>query len=235
MADVQTSKNERRHRYEACIDGELVGFGVLPAHEQLIVFTHTEVDDRCEGHGRRLDAGPRSPWTTYAPRAPAGGAAAARSSRAGSSTTPTTRPVHVAPRSTARGLTAASTSTSSSSVPACPASARRTACSTECPDRSFAILEARDAMGGTWDLFRYPGVRSDSDMFTLGYQFKPWRAAKAIADGADDPGLHPRDRRRVRHRASTSATAPRSSAPTGRREQARWTLAARDAATDRAR
>ena len=42
-------------------------------------------------------------------------------------------------------------------------------------------------MGGTWDLFRYPGVRSDSDMFTLGYQFKPWRDAKSIADGADDP------------------------------------------------
>jgi cation diffusion facilitator CzcD-associated flavoprotein CzcO len=54
---------------------------------------------------------------------------------------------------------------------------------TECPDRSFAILEARDAIGGTWDLFRYPGVRSDSDMFTLGYPFSPWRAAKAIADG----------------------------------------------------
>ena len=54
---------------------------------------------------------------------------------------------------------------------------------TECPGRSFAVLEAREAMGGTWDLFRYPGVRSDSDMFTLGYQFKPWRAEKSIADG----------------------------------------------------
>ncbi len=54
---------------------------------------------------------------------------------------------------------------------------------TECPDRSYAILEARETSGGTWDLFRYPGVRSDSDMFTLGYRFKPWRAAKAIADG----------------------------------------------------
>jgi len=53
----------------------------------------------------------------------------------------------------------------------------------ECPDRSFAILEARDAIGGTWDLFRYPGVRSDSDMHTLGYDFKPWTDAKAIADG----------------------------------------------------
>jgi cation diffusion facilitator CzcD-associated flavoprotein CzcO len=49
--------------------------------------------------------------------------------------------------------------------------------------RSFVILEARDAIGGTWDLFRYPGIRSDSDMFTLGYSFKPWTDAKAIADG----------------------------------------------------
>src|SRR4051794_18928497 len=53
----------------------------------------------------------------------------------------------------------------------------------ECPDKSFAILEARDAIGGTWDLFRYPGVRSDSDMFTLGYPFRPWPEARAIADG----------------------------------------------------
>ncbi|MBI1364460.1 MAG: NAD(P)-binding protein [Alphaproteobacteria bacterium] len=53
----------------------------------------------------------------------------------------------------------------------------------QCPDRSYAILEARDAIGGTWDLFRYPGIRSDSDMYTLGYSFRPWREAKAIADG----------------------------------------------------
>ena len=53
----------------------------------------------------------------------------------------------------------------------------------KCPERSYTILEARDAIGGTWDLFRYPGVRSDSDMHTLGYEFKPWRAAEAIADG----------------------------------------------------
>ena len=53
----------------------------------------------------------------------------------------------------------------------------------DCPGRSFALLEAREAIGGTWDLFRYPGVRSDSDMYTLGYAFKPWRAAQAIADG----------------------------------------------------
>jgi monooxygenase len=51
------------------------------------------------------------------------------------------------------------------------------------PGKSFAILEARDASGGTWDLFRYPGIRSDSDMYTLGYSFRPWPGAKAIADG----------------------------------------------------
>lgn len=53
----------------------------------------------------------------------------------------------------------------------------------KCPEKSFVILEGREASGGTWDLFRYPGVRSDSDMYTLGYSFRPWRDAKAIADG----------------------------------------------------
>jgi cation diffusion facilitator CzcD-associated flavoprotein CzcO len=53
----------------------------------------------------------------------------------------------------------------------------------QCPDRSFVMLEGRPDIGGTWDLFRYPGVRSDSDMHTLGYSFKPWKADKAIADG----------------------------------------------------
>ncbi len=52
-----------------------------------------------------------------------------------------------------------------------------------CPNKSFVILENRADMGGTWDLFRYPGIRSDSDMFTLGYSFKPWTEEKAIADG----------------------------------------------------
>ena len=52
-----------------------------------------------------------------------------------------------------------------------------------CPDRSYAILEGRAASGGTWDLFRYPGIRSDSDMFTLGYAFKPWLGEKSITDG----------------------------------------------------
>ncbi|MCA3751933.1 MAG: NAD(P)/FAD-dependent oxidoreductase, partial [Phenylobacterium sp.] len=45
---------------------------------------------------------------------------------------------------------------------------------TACPDRSFLLLEGRQSIGGTWDLFRYPGIRSDSDMYTLGYSFRPW-------------------------------------------------------------
>jgi cyclohexanone monooxygenase len=70
-----------------------------------------------------------------------------------------------------------------------------------CPGKRYAILEARDRIGGTWDLFRYPGIRSDSDMYTLGYDFKPWTEAKAIADGpsilryiketADEAGIMP--------------------------------------------
>lgn len=54
---------------------------------------------------------------------------------------------------------------------------------TECPDKTYAILEARDSIGGTWDLFRYPGIRSDSDMFTLSFPFKPWSDENSIADG----------------------------------------------------
>jgi cation diffusion facilitator CzcD-associated flavoprotein CzcO len=52
-----------------------------------------------------------------------------------------------------------------------------------CPGKTFALLEGRESLGGTWDLFRYPGIRSDSDMYTLGYSFRPWTEAKAIADG----------------------------------------------------
>ncbi|MEZ4406781.1 MAG: NAD(P)/FAD-dependent oxidoreductase, partial [Polyangiales bacterium] len=55
----------------------------------------------------------------------------------------------------------------------------------KCPGKTFALLEMRAAMGGTWDLFRYPGIRSDSDMYTLGYAFKPWSNPKSIADGPD--------------------------------------------------
>ncbi len=58
---------------------------------------------------------------------------------------------------------------------------------TRCPTKRYALLEGRQAIGGTWDLFRYPGVRSDSDMYTLGYAFRPWPEAKAIADG---PAIH---------------------------------------------
>ena len=54
---------------------------------------------------------------------------------------------------------------------------------TKCPQKSFAIVEARENLGGTWDLFRYPGIRSDSDMYTLGYSFRPWVESKSIAEG----------------------------------------------------
>ena len=57
----------------------------------------------------------------------------------------------------------------------------------QCPNKSYAIVEQRADMGGTWDLFRYPGIRSDSDMHTLGYRFKPWLHEKTIADG---PSIH---------------------------------------------
>jgi monooxygenase len=57
--------------------------------------------------------------------------------------------------------------------------------SEKCSWASFAVFEAREAMGGTWDLFRYPGIRSDSDMFTLGYSFRPWASEQSLAGGAD--------------------------------------------------
>jgi monooxygenase len=94
-----------------------------------------------------------------------------------------------------------------------------------CPAKSFVILESRDAIGGTWDLFRYPGIRSDSDMFTFGYPFRPWPSNAAIADGASIRGyigetaaVYGIDRKiRFRHRvksASWSST------------DARWTIEA---------
>ncbi len=93
----------------------------------------------------------------------------------------------------------------------------------DCPGKTFALLEAREALGGTWDLFRYPGVRSDSDMYTLGYEFKPWPDARAIADGpsilryvqqtADEHGIGPRIRYRHRVVAADWNAA-----------DARWTL-----------
>jgi monooxygenase len=51
------------------------------------------------------------------------------------------------------------------------------------PGKTYAVLEARDTIGGTWDLFRYPGIRSDSDMFTLGYPFRPWRTRRRSRTG----------------------------------------------------
>jgi cation diffusion facilitator CzcD-associated flavoprotein CzcO len=94
-----------------------------------------------------------------------------------------------------------------------------------CPAKSFVVLEGREASGGTWDLFRYPGVRSDSDMYTLGYRFRPWKEAKAIADGpsilkyireiARDHGIDAKVR--YRHRVfSASWSTP----------DARWTVEA---------
>ncbi len=86
-----------------------------------------------------------------------------------------------------------------------------------CPGKSFALLEARDAIGGTWDLFRYPGIRSDSDMYTMGYDSKPWLEPKAIADGpsilsyvqeaARERGIDKRIRfgHRMKHAAWSSA------------------------------
>ena len=91
------------------------------------------------------------------------------------------------------------------------------------PGKSYAILEARETSGGTWDLFRYPGIRSDSDMYTLGYSFRPWQDAKAIADGpsiltyiravASDHGID--DRIRYGHRVVAASW----STP-----DARWTV-----------
>jgi len=98
----------------------------------------------------------------------------------------------------------------------------------DCPNKSFAILEGRPSIGGTWDLFRYPGVRSDSDMHTLGYSFKPWTADKSIADGpsilaylnetVDEYGL------RDKIRFNTLVTDARWSSDSGT-----WTLTVQDA------
>jgi cation diffusion facilitator CzcD-associated flavoprotein CzcO len=94
-----------------------------------------------------------------------------------------------------------------------------------CPGKSYAIFEAREDLGGTWDLFRYPGIRSDSDMHTLGYRFRPWTDAKSIADGpsilryvrdtARDGGID--SRIRFNHRVTDAAWSS---------EEARWTVTA---------
>jgi cation diffusion facilitator CzcD-associated flavoprotein CzcO len=92
-----------------------------------------------------------------------------------------------------------------------------------CPEKSLAIFEARDAIGGTWDLFRYPGIRSDSDMFTMGYSFRPWEDARGIADGPailryinDTAKIHGVDRLiRFGHRALSASWSS---------SDARWTV-----------
>ena len=60
--------------------------------------------------------------------------------------------------------------------------------SKQCPNRSFEIIERRESFGGTWDLFKYPGIRSDSDMSTFGFNFKPWKKASVLADGSSIKG-----------------------------------------------
>jgi monooxygenase len=100
----------------------------------------------------------------------------------------------------------------------------------ECPDRSYLILEGRADLGGTWDLFRYPGVRSDSDMHTLGYDFKPWTDEKSIADGpailayvretASENGVD----RHIRYRHHVDAASWSS-------DEAQWTVHARNTDT----
>jgi cation diffusion facilitator CzcD-associated flavoprotein CzcO len=101
------------------------------------------------------------------------------------------------------------------------------------PSKTYAILEAREALGGTWDLFRYPGIRSDSDMFTLGYSFKPWKNPKAIADGpsilayiretAEEYGVLPHIWYRQRVTAASWSS-----------EEARWTVTVEDGASGEA-
>lgn len=94
---------------------------------------------------------------------------------------------------------------------------------TACPDRSYAILEGRDCIGGTWDLFRYPGIRSDSDMYTLGYTFQPWPGDRALADGPsilayvrDTARIHGIDQRiRFKHKVVHAAWSS---------TDARWTV-----------
>ena len=86
----------------------------------------------------------------------------------------------------------------------------------KCPGKTYAILEARGDIGGTWDLFRYPGIRSDSDMYTLGYSFRPWDEREGDRRRPVDPAATSARPRASRHRRSTSASATASCAPSGR-------------------
>jgi monooxygenase len=102
--------------------------------------------------------------------------------------------------------------------------------SRQCPDRSFVVVEAREQLGGTWDLFRYPGIRSDSDMYTLGYSFRPWTGTRGIADGrsileyvretARELGVEDRIRYRTRVLEAQWSS-----------DTARWTVTAEDTGT----
>ena len=101
---------------------------------------------------------------------------------------------------------------------------------TRCPGKTFAILEGRDRIGGTWDLFRYPGIRSDSDMYTLGYSFRPWNSPMAIADGSsilayvrDTAEAYGIDRK-IRYRQMVKAARWSS-------DRARWTVDVKDGAS----
>jgi cation diffusion facilitator CzcD-associated flavoprotein CzcO len=102
----------------------------------------------------------------------------------------------------------------------------------ECPDKTYAILERRERMGGTWDLFRYPGVRSDSDMFTFGYNFRPWNETKVLADGPSirqyvvDTAAEYGVEEHIRYRTKVTKAGWSS-------EQSCWTVDARDEATGR--
>ena len=107
---------------------------------------------------------------------------------------------------------------------ACPGSAPRYHLQTECPGKTYAILEARDASAAPGTCSAIPGVRSDSDMYTLGYSFRPWTQAKAIADGASILALRPRHRGGVRHRPNRSASTTGSCGAAGRPRRARWTV-----------
>jgi monooxygenase len=101
---------------------------------------------------------------------------------------------------------------------------------TRCPGKTFAILEGRKRLGGTWDLFRYPGIRSDSDMYTLGYSFRPWTSSKAIADGPSILSY-------VRETAETYGIdkkihyGQRVERATWSSPEGRWTVESRDAAS----
>jgi monooxygenase len=101
----------------------------------------------------------------------------------------------------------------------------------QCPGKTFVVLEARDEIGGTWDLFRYPGIRSDSDMYTLGYRFRPWRDAKSIADG---PSIleYVRDTARENGIEKKIRFGHRAVRAEWSSEQARWTLEVQLAESD---